>query len=137
MTVFALAIGVLLALAVGLMATVVGLDRERSFYPTVTIVVASYYVLYAVLGGSTHALVIEAMVFLAFWAAAVWGFRSSLWLVSAALAAHGLLDFVHDALVFNPGLPSWWPSFCAGYDIAAAFYCAWVLKTGRARARAE
>jgi len=135
--VFALAIGVFLALAVGLMATVVGLDRERSFYPTVTIVVASYYVLYAVLGGSTPALAIETTIFFAFWAAAVWGFRSSLWLVSAALAAHGVLDLWHDALVLNPGLPTWWPSFCLGYDIAAAGYCAWVLKAGRTRARAE
>jgi hypothetical protein len=128
---FALGVGLVLALVVGLMATVVGLDRERSFYPTVTIVVASYYVLYAVLGGSTRALLIETAIFLVFWALAVWGFRSSLWVAAAALAGHGLLDCVHNALVFNPGLPSWWPSFCGGYDVAAGAYCAWVLKTGR------
>jgi hypothetical protein len=136
MSVLALGIGLFLALAVGLMATLVGLDRERSFYPTVTIVVASYYVLYAVLGGSTHAMLIESVLFYVFWALAVWSFRSSLWIAAAALAAHGIFDFAHDALVFNPGMPSWCPSFCAGYDIAAAAYCACVLAVGRARARA-
>ena len=132
---FALGVGVVLALAVGVMATLVGLDRERAFYPTVTIVVASYYVLYAVLGGVTFPLIVETIIFFVFWAMAVWGFRSSLWIACAALAAHGVFDFGHDALVFNPGLPAWWPSFCAGYDIAAAGYCAWVLKAGRAKAR--
>jgi hypothetical protein len=46
----ALLIRAILALAVGGLATVSGLDRDRAFYPTVTIVVASYYALFAVLG---------------------------------------------------------------------------------------
>ena len=41
----ALLVGALLAFAVGLLATVIGLDRDRAFYPTVTIVIASYYAL--------------------------------------------------------------------------------------------
>jgi hypothetical protein len=45
-------IGVILALAVGLLATKVSLDRDRAFYPVVTIVVASYYALFAVMGAS-------------------------------------------------------------------------------------
>ena len=40
-------VGVLLAPAVGLFATTIGLDRDRSFYPVVTIVTASYYALFA------------------------------------------------------------------------------------------
>jgi hypothetical protein len=36
------AVGTLLAFAVGLLATAIGLDRDRAFYPTVTIVIASY-----------------------------------------------------------------------------------------------
>lgn len=39
--------------------TVVGLDRDRAFYPTVIVVIASY-ALFAVMGGSTHALLVEA-----------------------------------------------------------------------------
>jgi hypothetical protein len=55
-------VGALLAFAVGGLGTVVGLDRDRAFYPTVMVVIASYYVLFAVMGGSTQALLIEAAV---------------------------------------------------------------------------
>ena len=41
-------IGVILTLAVAAFAAVVGFDRERAFYPTVLIVIASYYALFAV-----------------------------------------------------------------------------------------
>jgi hypothetical protein len=43
-------IGLILAVAVAGSATVVGFDRERAFYPTVLIVIASYYVLFAAMG---------------------------------------------------------------------------------------
>ena len=43
----ALLVGALLALAVGLFATVSRLDRDRAFYPTVAIVIASLYCLFA------------------------------------------------------------------------------------------
>ena len=132
----ALVIGALLAFAVGLFATGLGLDRDRAFYPVVTIVVASYYALFAVMGDSTHALVLESLVGAAFVAVAAWGFRSSLWLVVAALAAHGVLDLSHGALIFNPGLPRWWPGFCLTYDVTAAAYLAWLLKRRRIRAPA-
>ena len=108
-----LLVGALLAFAVGLMATAVGLDRDRAFYPTVTIVIASLYALFAVLGGSTHALLLDSLLGAVFIAAAIWGFRSSLWVVAIALAAHGLLDLVHGRVVSNPGVPAWWPAFCA------------------------
>ena len=132
----ALLIGAVLAIVVGLMATGVGLDRDRALYPAVTMVVASYYVLFAILGGSTPALWIETLVALVFVALALAGFRWSLWIVVAALLAHGLLDSVHGRLIANPGVPAWWPPFCMSYDVAAAAYLAWLLKRGRVPARA-
>jgi hypothetical protein len=134
--VLALVVGVLLAIAVGLMATTVGLDRDRAFYPTVTIVVASYYALFAVMGASTRVLLVESLVAAAFLAAAVWGFKSSLWIAAAALALHGIFDFVHDRVIANPGMPPWWPEFCGAFDVAAPAWLAWLLKTGRVRASA-
>jgi hypothetical protein len=116
------------------LASGVGLDRERGFYPTVTIVIASYYALFAVMGASTQTLVLESLVATAFLSAAVLGFRSSLWLVVGALAAHGILDLIHGRVISNPGVPSWWPHFCLTYDVAAAGYLAWLLKSGRLRA---
>lgn len=47
------------------------------------------------------------------WAAAIVG---ALWL------AHGGYDLVHPLLFDNPGVPSWYPAFCAGVDIAIGLY---------------
>ena len=130
----ALAIGACLALAVGLFATALRLDRDRAFYPTATIVIAFLYVLFAVMGASTRALVLESIAGVGFLLAAAVGFRSSLWVVVAALAAHGIFDFIHSAIISNPGVPIWWPEFCLAYDVTAAAYLAWLLKSGRVRA---
>lgn len=132
----ALIVGVLLAVAVGIMGTSTGLDRDRAFYPVVTIVVASYYALFAVMGASTQVLVLEALVGMVFLAAAVSGFKSSLWVVVAALAGHGIFDLVHGAVILNPGMPGWWPQWCLAYDVAASAYLAWLLGSGRLSASA-
>jgi hypothetical protein len=120
-------IGGVLALAVGALGTVVGLDRDRAFYPTIMVVIASYYVLFAVMGGSTHALLVETAVATVFLAVTLVGFRYSLWLVVAALASHGILDAFHGRVIANPGVPAWWPAFCLAYDGVAAGYLAFLL----------
>ena len=48
-------VGAVLAPLVSVFARLTGLDRDRAFYPTVLLVVASYYVLFAVMGGSLRA----------------------------------------------------------------------------------
>jgi hypothetical protein len=120
-------IGAVLAFGVSGIATLIGLDRDRAFYPTVLIVIASYYALFAVMGGSDHALGVETAVIAVFLAASIVGFKYSLWLVVAALAAHGVFDAVHDRLIANPGVPAWWPPFCLAYDVVAAGYLAYLL----------
>jgi len=129
------AIGVVLALVVSYFARVTGLDRDRAFYATVAIVVALYYVLFAVMSGSEHALVVETIVMTAFVAVAVVGFKFNLWLVVAALAGHGVFDVLHNLVVTNPGVPEWWPAFCLTYDIAAAGFLAWLLTRSNLAAR--
>jgi hypothetical protein len=131
----ALLVGALLAIGVGLLGTSTGLDRDRAFYPLATMVVASYYALFAVMGGSPHAVVLESLVALAFLAAAVVGFRASLWLVVAALVAHGIFDFFHGGIISNPGVPAWWPPFCLAYDVVFGAYLAWLLVTRRRHAQ--
>ncbi len=115
--------------------TALGFDRDRSFYPTVTIVIAFIYALFAVMGGSTSALLLESVVGVGFLVVAVLGFKTSLWLVALALAAHGVFDAVHGRIITNPGVPAFWPGFCAAYDVTAGAYLAWLLKTQRVRAR--
>ena len=129
-------VGAGLALSVGLSATFLGLDRDRAFYPTVMMVIASYYGLFAIMGGSVQVLAFESIPIVAFLVASIAGFKRSLWLVVAALAAHGVFDFVHGQLIANPGVPLWWPPFCLAYDVVAAAYLAWLLSRSKVRAAA-
>jgi hypothetical protein len=122
-------IGGLLALAVAGLATVVGLDRGRAFYPTVLIVVATYYVLFAVMGASGRILGMEIAVATGFSLLAIVGFKMNLWLVAAALAGHGVFDFVHHLVIENPGVPHWWPGFCSAFDGIAGAWLALRLLT--------
>lgn len=124
------------AFSVGLFAAGLGLDRDRAFYPVVTMVIASSLALFAVMGASAQALVLESLVGAVFLAAAASGFRWSLWVVVVALAVHGVFDLTHAAVIFNPGVPIWWPEFCLTYDVMAAVYLAWLLTSVRIRAAA-
>jgi hypothetical protein len=129
-------VGVGLALAVSAMASGVGLDRDRAFYPTLMIVIALYYGLFAVVGGSMQALATESVFIVAFVLVAILGFKRNLWIVAGALIAHGLFDLFHGHLISNPGVPAWWPMFCLTYDVAAGAYLAWLLKRSRVAAKA-
>ncbi len=126
-------IGFVLALGVGISTSLIGMDRDRALYPAIMIVIASYYDLFAVMGGSSQALVIELAVGVIFLGLSVAGFKSTLWFVVFALASHGLFDFVHGHLIQNPGVPVWWPMFCLTYDATAAVYLAVLLSRDRIR----
>ncbi len=123
-------IGAGLALGVGLFASLTGYDRGRGFYPTVLVVVASYYDLFAIIGGREGVLGQESVPLALFVVLSVVGFRTNLWVVVVALAAHGLFDLVHGQIITNPGVPAWWPMFCLSFDVSAAIYLGWRLITG-------
>jgi hypothetical protein len=131
------AVGAVLALSIGLFATLAGFDRDRAFYPAVVVTIASYYALFAIMGAGIGALAVETAVFVAFAGISVIGFRTNLWIVAGALAAHGLFDVAHGHLVPNPGVPGWWPVFCLSFDVVAAGYLGWRLKSGRLDAQAR
>jgi len=129
-------VGALLAFAVGLSATCVGFDRDRAFNPTVLVVIASYYALFVLLGGSVRVLVTELIVIAAFLGASFAGFKQSFWLVVVAFAAQGVFDSIHGHLIANMGVPPWWPGFCLAYDSVAAAYLASLLLRSKVRAAA-
>jgi hypothetical protein len=124
-------VGLILGLVVAGFATMSGFDRDRAFYPTVLIVIASYYTLFALMGASGYpALVIEIAAGLAFSVFAVLGFKKNMWLAASAIAGHGVFDFfVHHALVTNPGMPVWWPGFCGTIDIVLGGWLARISHT--------
>ena len=119
--------GIVLSIGVALFARRVGFDRDRAFYPTVLIVIASYYVLFAVMAGSIQTVVLESIFMTVFVIAAVAGFKGSAWIVVAGLAAHGVQDVVHGHIIANAGVPAWWPAWCLAYDVGAAGALAWML----------
>ena len=120
--------GIVLSVGVAWFARRVGFDRDRAFYPTVLIVIASFYVLFAAMSESLHTVLLESVVMTVFVIAAVAGFKSSPWIIVAALAGHGIFDALHGKVVENPGVPVWWPAFCLAYDLGAAGSLAWLIK---------
>lgn len=116
-------IGIVVTLAVAAFAAVTGFDRERAFYPTVLIVIATYYILFAAMGASTRTAIVESIVAGIFVLFAVLGFKRNDWLVVAALLGHGVFDLVRHWFIDNPGVPPWWPGFCLASDVV---FGAWV-----------
>jgi len=64
-------VGIALSIAVASFARLVGFDRDRAFYPTVLIVIASYYVLFAAMISSIETVLLESIVMTLFVIAAV------------------------------------------------------------------
>jgi hypothetical protein len=130
-TVIPYLVGIALSIVVALFARAVGLDRDRAFYPTVMIVIALYYVLFAAMSGSGSTVLLESLFAITlFVIPAVIGFKSSLWIVAAALAGHGVFDIFHGQILENSGVPVFWPAFCSTYDLGAAAILAWLIKAG-------
>lgn len=108
-------------------ATLAGFDRDRVFYPTLLIVIATYYILFAVMGSSMPALGLESLIACGFLAVAVAGFKKNLWLIVAGLTGHGVFDFFHHRFLQNPSVPVWWPGFCLSFDVLAGGFLAMLL----------
>jgi uncharacterized membrane protein HdeD (DUF308 family) len=125
-----LVVGVLLAVGIAALAKFTRFDEDRSFYSTVLVIIASYYVLFAVMDGSSHALAWELLIAVAFSAVAILGALILPVLVSIGIIAHGLFDLVHDRIIENAGVPSWWPTFCGSIDVVLGL---WVLFLTRSR----
>jgi uncharacterized membrane protein HdeD (DUF308 family) len=121
-------IGLLLAVGIAALARFTRFDEDRSFYSTILIIIASYYVLFAVLGGSRQALGWELVIGVVFSAVAIIGALLLPALVGIGIIAHGLFDLVHDVLITNSGVPTWWPSFCGSIDVLLGL---WVLLSTR------
>jgi hypothetical protein len=127
-------IGVLSAVAIAAFARSMRFDRDRSFYPTVLIVIAAYYILFAVMGGSSQALVWELAAALVFLTMAVTGVLHLPVLVGVGIFSHGLFDFVHYMMIADAGVPDWWPAFCGSLDVVLGL---WVMGLSRSSPPAD
>ena len=126
-------VGIILGIAVIVPTSLIGMDRDRALYPAILIVVASYYALFAVMGGSNDALVIECAFGFIFVILAFAGFRWTLWLTAAGLIGHGIFDIVRVGFIHNPGVPAYWPGFCSSIDVVLGASLAWLIYRDRIR----
>ncbi len=131
-------IGLLLAIIVALVAFVFQYDRDRSFYPTILIIVASYYVLFGLISGSIETTIIESLVALVFVGIAIYGSRTSRRLVAVGLILHAGLNLIHGDIFTNTGVPAWWYGFGMTFNAVLGL---WVLVldtiTDRGKSAAE
>lgn len=128
MDLVALASGVATAAVIAAFARATGFDRDRSFYPTILVVIALLYVLFGVEKGAPAVVAAETAAALAFVAVAVVAFRRcSPALLAIGLALHGLWDVAHPALLpASDAVPTWWPAFCLGVDLPLAGWVVWM-----------
>lgn len=128
-------IGISTALATGVFGRISGFEKDRSFYPTILIVIGLLYVLFATLDGRVTVVLAEAAFASIFIAAALAGYRKSCLIVAAGIAAHGIYDFLHPFLIEDKGVPVWWPGFCGSVDVLlGAFVAFFVCRRDRADA---
>lgn len=128
-------VGVILGVLIGVLTSLIGMDRDRALYPAILIVIAAYYDLFALMGGSTDALITEIAAGIVFVGLAVAGFKSTLWLTAAGIAGHGIFDIFHNYVIYNPGVPDFWLGFCSSIDVVLGLYLAWMLWRGKIRNR--
>lgn len=127
----AVVIGVLSAVGIAALARFTRFDQDRSFYPTVLVVIAAYYILFAVMGGSPQALAWELVAAVAFSTVAIMGALHLPLLVGVGIVAHGLFDFVHFTLIQDAGVPDWWPGFCGSLDVVLGLWVIGLSRSGR------
>ena len=125
-------LGAGLGLAVGLilLGRLTGFGRERSYYPMLVLVIASYYPLFAFMAGQNPML--ELACAAAFMALAlgpvIWG---QAWiLVGVALVAHGLFDLWLPGHAGHAAGPVWWAPFCAAVDLPLGLWVIWLYARG-------
>ena len=115
----ALVIGAAGGLALPLTMRWAGMLHERSGLVILVCAVAVFYPVFAIASAASPSqITVHFAIAALFCAMAAAGFRKGAIVVIMALALHGLFDLaVH--LTHHPA-PSWWPLFCASFDIVAA-----------------
>lgn len=123
--------GITIALGIIAIGKLIQFERERSFYPTVLIVIALAYVLLAVVEEEFTVALMEASIACVFIVISAYGFLRNLWWAVAGLIGHGVFDLLHGALISQQTAPAWWPGFCLAVDVVLGCYLAWLLARNR------
>lgn len=130
MNIYALAIGLFVAVIVVLRFRARKLERTKWAYPMFLATFPIYYWVFAVYASDYTALLHEIAASAAFLVIAyvAYKFRSfaTLLLLAVGYVAHAAYDVYHDSLFSNSGVPTWWPEFCGSVDVLVGGYVAYL-----------
>lgn len=137
MNIYALTIGIFIAVIVVLRFRARRLEKTQWAYPLLLATFPIYYWVFAVYASDYTALLNELMAGVTFLAIAYVAYRSrsfaTLLLLAIGYVAHAAYDFYHDALFVNSGVPTWWPEFCGSVDVLIGGYVAYLAFSLRRR----
>ena len=121
-TVIALLLGTVLALALVGLARTYPPGRERRVYAVGLVIATLIYVGFGVAGGAgVPWLVLETLGVLLYGAAAWGGLRGRPWLLAAGWAAHVAWDvLLHLSGTGSEYTPRWYPWLCVSFDLVMA-----------------
>lgn len=130
MNIYALTIGIFIAVIVVLQFRARRLEKTQWAYPMFLATFPVYYWAFAVYASDYAALLNELMTSVAFLAIAYVAYTSrsftTLLLLAIGYVTHAAYDFYHDALFVNSGVPTWWPAFCGSVDALIGGYIAYL-----------
>jgi len=108
-------------------ATLAGFDRDRVFYPTLLTVIATYYILFAVMGNSTPALGMESRGGGRVSRAGCGRLQEEPMVGCSRARRTRSIRLLSSTVHSEPGFPMWWPGFCLSFDILAGGFLAMLL----------
>lgn len=127
MTVLAVLAGLLTAAAIVVLAR--RLRAEPGLYALGLVALPLFYAGFAALGDAPAVVAAELQAGIPYFVAGGLLMASGRRHPRATLAVTGLLwllhggyDLVHPQLFLNPGVPAWYPPYCAGVDVALGLY---------------
>ncbi len=121
-------VGILTAVALAGFARSSGFEKDRSFYPTVLIVIGFLYVVFGAIDGRVSVILIELIFAFLFASIAVVGYKNNGVIVAGGIALHGVFDFVRYFFIEDKGVPVFWAGFCGTVDILLGIYVWFVCR---------
>lgn len=125
-----------LTVAAGVLGALVGMyvarvtHLERQMYPGLLLLLPVFYAVFAASAGSGHATLMELVVGIPWIAVGLacllFDVRRSAQILGTLWLFHAVFDLAHGLLPENPGLPSWYPLWCAAVDVVVGGYLLWV-----------
>jgi len=122
-------VGFTCGVVVSLAITLLDILPDSQGHAMLVAAIATPYLVFALIDGSTRSLVIEIAVMVVFVTTAFLVFDSPAWIVAIVLASHGLWDLAHMRSHMTKHVGDY-PIWCATLDISAAtmlFVASYVL----------